>query len=304
MQLRQLVLHRPVRQLQRTRDRSKASVWLEQPVEAGDGFLGARARRQAQDDVVETAFHVKGGAERLAIHPENPEPLVIGHELARADAVDVFRREPDADNRQVTQPAVDDGGYSIARIHSMRAGEALARDHLVAVSGFDPTAAPQEDIVDAWPAVGRNRNQASSSGLVELFEVERHVGHDPGFDRRNRRERDLACQPVGRALLDFWQADDGGQYDNAGYRLRGHLFTGSDGRFQLETIVPGLYPGRTRHIHVKVQAPNRPVLTTQLYFPNEPRNQSDGIYDPTLVMHVQDLSEGKQALFDFVLDLG
>lgn len=112
------------------------------------------------------------------------------------------------------------------------------------------------------------------------------------------------CRPVERALLDFWQADDAGQYDNVGYRLRGHLFTDSAGRFQLETIVPGLYPGRTRHIHVKVQAPNRPVLTTQLYFPNEPRNQSDGIFDPNLVMKVQDVSGGRQALFDFVLDLG
>ena len=30
------------------------------------------------------------------------------------------------------------------------------------------------------------------------------------------------CKPVARALLDFWHADDQGQYDNAGYRLRGH----------------------------------------------------------------------------------
>src|SRR5206468_1223934 len=28
------------------------------------------------------------------------------------------------------------------------------------------------------------------------------------------------CQPVAQALLDFWQADSEGQYDNIGYRLR------------------------------------------------------------------------------------
>ncbi len=39
------------------------------------------------------------------------------------------------------------------------------------------------------------------------------------------------------------------------------------GRYTLETIVPGEYPGRTQHIHVKVQAPNGPILTTQIYFP-------------------------------------
>jgi protocatechuate 3,4-dioxygenase beta subunit len=112
------------------------------------------------------------------------------------------------------------------------------------------------------------------------------------------------CTPVARALLDFWQADDGGQYDNAGYRLRGHQFTDDRGRFTLETVVPGLYPGRTRHIHVKVQAPNRPVLTTQLYFPGESRNRNDGIFREDLVMAVQDTADGKAASFDFVLDLG
>jgi protocatechuate 3,4-dioxygenase beta subunit len=81
------------------------------------------------------------------------------------------------------------------------------------------------------------------------------------------------CRPIARALLDFWQADDAGNYDNSGYRLRGHQFTDNNGRFQLETIVPGLYPGRTRHIHVKVQAPNQPILTTQLYFPGEARTK-------------------------------
>jgi len=60
---------------------------------------------------------------------------------------------------------------------------------------------------------------------------------------------------VGGALLDFWQADAAGDYDNTGFRLRGHQFSGADGRFRLATVVPGLYPGRTRHIHVKVQRP-------------------------------------------------
>ena len=111
------------------------------------------------------------------------------------------------------------------------------------------------------------------------------------------------CQPVARALLDFWQADDGGAYDNVGYRLRGHQFTDSEGHFQLETIVPGLYPGRTRHIHVKVQAPNRPILTTQLYFPGEARNSTDGIYSPELLLDLQNSADGKRGALTFVLDI-
>ena len=112
------------------------------------------------------------------------------------------------------------------------------------------------------------------------------------------------CRPVGPALLEFWQADDSGEYDNEGYRLRGHQFTDEDGRYELETIMPGLYPGRTRHIHVKVQAPDQPVLTTQLYFPDEPSNATDGIFDPALVVDLQDTDEDKLAYFTFVLDLG
>jgi protocatechuate 3,4-dioxygenase beta subunit len=112
-----------------------------------------------------------------------------------------------------------------------------------------------------------------------------------------------SCQPVARALLDFWQADDVGVYDNTGYRLRGHQFADDQGRYTLETVVPGLYPGRTRHIHVKVQAPNQPVLTTQLYFPNEAGNNRDGIFNSALVMDVQDDAAGKVGAFNFVLDI-
>ncbi len=97
----------------------------------------------------------------------------------------------------------------------------------------------------------------------------------------------LSCTPVGHALLDFWQADYYGRYDNYGYTLRGHQYTDTMGRFSLTTIVPGLYPGRTRHIHVKVQAPYQRILTTQLYFPGEPRNNSDMLFAPELLMNVQ-----------------
>jgi protocatechuate 3,4-dioxygenase beta subunit len=110
-----------------------------------------------------------------------------------------------------------------------------------------------------------------------------------------------ACVPIPNALLDFWQADNGGNNDNSGFRLRGHQFTDAAGRYSLETIVPGLYPGRSRHIHVKVQRPNGAILTTQLYFPGEARNASDGIYSAELLMTVTDGAIGKDATFNFVL---
>jgi protocatechuate 3,4-dioxygenase beta subunit len=105
------------------------------------------------------------------------------------------------------------------------------------------------------------------------------------------------CTPIGGALLDFWHADSAGEYDNEGYRLRGHQFADERGRYRLETIMPGLYTGRTRHIHVKVQRSGGSVLTTQLYFPGETANDEDSIFDPALLMDVR----GRNAAFDFVL---
>jgi protocatechuate 3,4-dioxygenase beta subunit len=82
---------------------------------------------------------------------------------------------------------------------------------------------------------------------------------------------DQNCQPVPNAMLDFWQANENGDYDNEGYTLRGHQFTDAQGRYYLETIMPGLYASRPiLHIHVKVQPPSGQVLTTQIYFAEQP----------------------------------
>ena len=108
-----------------------------------------------------------------------------------------------------------------------------------------------------------------------------------------------SCRPVARALVELWHANDAGEYDNEGFRLRGHQFASADGRYAFETIVPGLYPGRTRHFHLKFQAPNERVLTTQFYFPGESGNERDGIFDPALLLEIS----GDVARFDTVLDL-
>jgi protocatechuate 3,4-dioxygenase beta subunit len=109
------------------------------------------------------------------------------------------------------------------------------------------------------------------------------------------------CKPMANALLDFWHCDEAGNYDNRGFRYRGHLLADAQGRYSLDTIVPGEYPGRTRHIHVKVRPPDGSVLTTQLYFPGEPRNRSDGIYRPELTMQVAPQCAHRGARFDFVV---
>ena len=108
-----------------------------------------------------------------------------------------------------------------------------------------------------------------------------------------------SCKPVPNALVDLWHADAEGEYDNRGFRGRGHQFTDSLGRYRFITIKPARYTGRTAHYHVKVQAANGPVLTTQIYFPGEAGNRRDPLYRSELEMRFADQSTGR---FDFVLN--
>ena len=112
-----------------------------------------------------------------------------------------------------------------------------------------------------------------------------------------------SCRPVERALVDLWHADDGGAYDSRGFRYRGHVFTDEQGHYRFRTIQPGLYPGRTRHYHVKVQAPGQRLLTTQLYFPGEAANARDDFFHRELLMRIAEPGPGMAARFDFVIDM-
>ena len=111
------------------------------------------------------------------------------------------------------------------------------------------------------------------------------------------------CRPLVGAVVDLWHADDKGVYDTAGFSNRGHLVTGSDGAFRFRTIMPAVYSGRTRHYHFKVQAPGSRLLTTQLYFPNEPENRRDPLFRRELLMRTGEAGDGLAARFDFVLDI-
>jgi protocatechuate 3,4-dioxygenase beta subunit len=111
------------------------------------------------------------------------------------------------------------------------------------------------------------------------------------------------CRPLAGALVDLWHADQDGDYDNSGFRYRGHQRTDASGRYRFRTIRPAVYVGRTAHYHVKVQAPGSGLLTTQLYFPDEPANRRDRLFRTELLMKVAEAGGGMAARFDFVLDL-
>ncbi len=110
-----------------------------------------------------------------------------------------------------------------------------------------------------------------------------------------------ACRPIGGARVDFWQADASGAYDDTGIRLRSHQFTDARGHYWLQTILPGPYANRTRHLHVTVRARGERTVTTMLYFPGVPLNAQDPFFDRRLLVRLRIVKHSFQARFDFVL---
>jgi hypothetical protein len=114
------------------------------------------------------------------------------------------------------------------------------------------------------------------------------------------------CAALAGAEVDVWHADDAGDYDNAGFKLRGVFVADASGKYRMETILPGRYLDggeyRPRHVHVRVRAPGRTELVTQLYFDGDPYNATDGMFKPKLAMTPKDDGKGGLvATFHFVL---
>lgn len=110
----------------------------------------------------------------------------------------------------------------------------------------------------------------------------------------------LRCGRIRNAQLDFWHADAKGRIDPASFAFRGRQRTDADGRYRLDTIVPGGSGGRAPYIGVRLQPPSGPPLATKLFLPDHPANAADPTFNPVLVMKK---GAGGAFAFDFVLDL-
>lgn len=100
--------------------------------------------------------------------------------------------------------------------------------------------------------------------------------------------------PVEGGVVEIWQVDSNGIYLHPDdpkteardpfFQFSGEATVDEDGVWGFRTIDPGYYEPRPRHIHVKVLVGDEAVLTTQIYFSDDP--QAAGI-DPLLVASVE-----------------
>ncbi len=103
------------------------------------------------------------------------------------------------------------------------------------------------------------------------------------------RVLDLSGAPLRDAQIEIWQANTYGRYrhpnDNnpapldPNFNGAAVLTTDAEGRYGFKTIKPGAYPAgpntiRPPHIHFQVTG-REDRLVTQLYFENEPYNDTD-----------------------------
>jgi protocatechuate 3,4-dioxygenase beta subunit len=182
---------------------------------------------------------------------------------------------------------------------TLAAGLSLARSESAVAQELSPTPACQD---------GQKTTRQQGEGPFYKPRSPRRADlREPGSAGRPVELAGLVltrrCRPLAGALVDLWHADERGDYDNSGFRYRGHVVTGADGAYRFRTVLPAVYSGRTRHYHLKVQAPGSRLLTTQLYFPDEPENARDFLFRRELLMRVAQAGDGLAARFDFVLDL-
>jgi protocatechuate 3,4-dioxygenase beta subunit len=67
-------------------------------------------------------------------------------------------------------------------------------------------------------------------------------------------------------------------------------------------VIPGLYPGRTEHIHFKVTV-NGKTYTSQLFFPGVSQNAGDSIYSSRMLVTLSTATSPATATFTFVVNV-
>jgi hydroxyquinol 1,2-dioxygenase len=144
------------------------------------------------------------------------------------------------------------------------------------------------------------------------------------------RVRSTDGEPIAGARVDVWQADEDGKYDVQYADLmeprgRGHLLSGSDGRFWFRTVRPEAYPiptdgpagdllrsggrgaMRPAHIHFRIEAAGFETLITHVFAAGDPYLDRDAVFGvkQSLIAEFVEAARGGESAaeldFDFTL---
>ncbi|WP_313234784.1 dioxygenase family protein [Sporosarcina ureae] len=126
-------------------------------------------------------------------------------------------------------------------------------------------------------------------------------------------------RPLANAVLDVWQANGKGDYENEDptqpdYNLRGALLTDENGRYEFRTVVPAPYEigkggpvgeflkeidrhaWRPAHIHFKLSQAGYKSVTTMLFINDDPwiDNDSIGAVKESLILKIEECNDPKE----------
>ncbi|TFB75411.1 catechol 1,2-dioxygenase [Cryobacterium glaciale] len=135
--------------------------------------------------------------------------------------------------------------------------------------------------------------------------------------------------PLAGAHVEIWHADDDGLYSQFApglpeWNLRGIIVADEHGHYEINTIQPapyqiptggscgnlitaaGWHAWRPAHLHLKISAPGRQLLTAQLYFEGDSHLSNDvaSAVKPELVLKPLPTADGtgRHVTYNFVLD--
>ena len=115
----------------------------------------------------------------------------------------------------------------------------------------------------------------------------------------------LKCGGIKGARVDVWHADAKGAYLPGAAALRAFQLTDAKGKFVFGSVLPGAAAGKPRVLNIRVQTftPAKAVLTTVLFFPDDPLRTKDPRFKPALELKVSGSGTSQSARFDVLLDL-
>jgi len=175
---------------------------------------------------------------------------------------------------------------TLRRRHAVFTLSALGLAPLARAQSAASRTTPGQTLGPFYPRSAAERPAQTDADLLE-FEGDRLLSRGVPLYLTGR-VLDRRGNPVAQSEVEIWQCDANAVYHHPGggaeterdpyFQGYGVDRTDAKGDFRFRTIRPVAYPGRTPHIHVRVQPASGRAFATQLYLPDDPGNARDFLF--------------------------